>query len=124
MGGRLLAATCPSAEGTGRKEIQRFIRELLENPHKASEFLDSPETVAKELGIALSERDSRKIQNAINRVAATKKKIKGKTKLGPGGRMDHEKVPWMDAASRTKARTKKKTKTKQRTKTKQKMRTK
>ncbi len=127
-GGRLLAATSPGPEGAGRTEIQGFIRGLLENPEKASEFLESPEAVAKEFGIVLSERDSQKIQDAIYRVAATKtktrSKIKGKTKLGPGGKMDHDKQSWSkhsESPYKTKGKTKGKMKGKTKTKTSPKM---
>jgi len=60
------AATEP---GTSRSSIQTLMRGLLENPSRAKDFLDSPQTVAEELGVRLTEADANKIKEALTRLA-------------------------------------------------------
>ena len=62
-----LAATEPDSTRSG---IQKLMRSLLENPSRAKDFLESPQTVAEELGVRLTEADATKIKEVFTKLAA------------------------------------------------------
>jgi len=62
-----LAATEPDT--SSRSGIQKLMRSLLENPARAKDFLESPQTVAEELGVRLTEADAGKIKEAFTKLA-------------------------------------------------------
>jgi hypothetical protein len=64
------SADIPSEPEGGRSGIQRLMRGILENPPKAKEFLTSPQTVAQEFGVSLTEAEADKIKDTFLKLAA------------------------------------------------------
>jgi hypothetical protein len=62
-----LAATEPDSTRSG---IQKLMRSLLENPSRAKDFLESPQTVGEEFGVRLTEADASKIKEVFTKLAA------------------------------------------------------
>lgn len=67
-GGQLSARTAPEPDSS-RSAIQTLMRGLLENPSRAKDFLNSPQTVAEELGVRLTEADANKIKEVFTKLA-------------------------------------------------------
>ena len=61
-----LAATEPDS---ARRGIQKLMRSLLEDPSRAKDFLESPRTVAEELGVRLTEADASTIKEVFTKLA-------------------------------------------------------
>jgi len=70
-GGTGLATPDPVAGK--RVTTQRFVRYLLQNPDKASEFLLNPQGVSAEFGVELSDQDVHKIQEGLQKISLRRK---------------------------------------------------
>jgi len=67
--GTHVAARTAAELDESRTGIQKLVRGLLENPSKAGEFLDSPQAVAEEFGVRVSDADAKKIQETLIKLA-------------------------------------------------------
>jgi hypothetical protein len=76
-----------------RGGIQELVRGLLENPSKAKDFLDSPQAVAEEFGVRLTEDDAHKIQEAFKKLA---REVGGDSVMGGHQDWSHKDGGWND----------------------------
>lgn len=66
-------SAAPDPMAGKRVTTQRFVRHLLQNPEKASEFLLNPQGVAAEFGVELSDQDVHKIQEGLQKISLRRK---------------------------------------------------
>ncbi len=91
-GGHLAARTAAELDDS-RGGIQKLVRGLLENPSKAKEFLDSPQVVAKEFGVQITEEDASKIQETFKKLA---REVGGGSVMGGHQDWSHKDGGWND----------------------------
>ncbi len=91
-GGHLAARAAVDLDGS-RSGIQKLVRGLLENPSKVKDFIDSPQAVAREFGVRLTDADAEKIRETLMKLA----KELGKGGLEAGHQnWDHLDGDWRD----------------------------
>lgn len=64
-----LAARAAAELDDSHAGIQKLVRGLLEDPSKAKEFLESPQAVAEQFGVRITEEDASKIQETFKNLA-------------------------------------------------------
>jgi hypothetical protein len=79
------SASAATESDSSRSAIQKLMRNLLESPSKAKAFLDSPQAVAKEFGVYLSNDDSKTIQETLKKLSTQIALREGHDQIGPSG---------------------------------------